>query len=359
LLLVCFLATQAIATEPKCRGTKKLYLGKCRYPDDIAELIRKAEEEKANEPEVLSEVDGDRPKKRRKKKVSRPAVPRDSVRPKPKKERKKKVSLPVVTEDVSPARSDGPDPKLPVVKELPVAESIERAGWRVVEPQLIDESPSPIDWVQTGADGLEFAKSETTVAQYRRCVSVGPCTGSHHSTADEDPYCNLGHSGLDYHPMNCVDWIGARAFCQWVGGRLPTEEEWFNEASGQSNWDYPWGDIAPDCSRCVMDDGETIGGAGGETDGCGEDRTWPVCMKPAGNSASGLCDMVGNVWEWTDSQPEEFGGKRIVRGGAWSYEQGDELKVSYRLAYPLSNRSSYVVGFRCVRTAPRTATKFQ
>jgi len=41
-------------------------------------------------------------------------------------------------------------------------------------------------------------------------------------------------------------------------------------------------------------------GSGG--DGCGKNGTWPVCSKPAGNTAQGLCDMAGNVAQWVQDK---------------------------------------------------------
>lgn len=93
--------------------------------------------------------------------------------------------------------------------------------------------------------------------------------------------------------MNCVNWLGAKQFCEWVGGRLPTEKEWQEEATDNGSRRYPWGDDDLTCDRCVRDEGGN---------GCGNDHTWPECSKTHGNSVSGLCDMAGNVEEWTSSQ---------------------------------------------------------
>jgi formylglycine-generating enzyme required for sulfatase activity len=131
-----------------------------------------------------------------------------------------------------------------------------------------------------------MAKSEVTVAQYRRCVRAGRCskprTGKH---------CNWGKGGRGQHPVNCVDWKQARSFSRWAGGRLPSEAQWeYAARSGGKSWKYPWGNAKASCARAVMP------GSGGW--GCGKKRTWPVCSKPRGNSRQGLCDLAGNVCEW-------------------------------------------------------------
>jgi len=166
---------------------------------------------------------------------------------------------------------------------------------------------------------FEMAKTETTVAQYKKCVDAGACT-SPHSWRD----CNWDKLGRGNHPVNCIDWNQASAYANWVGGRLPTEAEWeYAARSGGRNQRSPWGDHLATCTYAVVDD---LGG-----DGCGVGTTWPVCSKPAGNTSQGLCDMIGNVWEmvqdvWHDNYVgapsngaawEDSGTRRVYRGCGW------------------------------------------
>ena len=202
-----------------------------------------------------------------------------------------------------------------------------------------------IEWVSSQPAGLYFARTETTVEQYRACVRAGACKAEHHKTKSDAKYCNWGYGDRDEHPMNCVDWYGAEQFCEWAGGRLPTEEEWSAEASDGGTREYPWGTAAPTCAHCIMDDGQTKGSAGSETDGCGKDSTWPVCSKKAGNSVSGLCDMSGNVWEWTSSLD---GSARVVRGGSWYYDNPRSLRAAARVRLVPDYGYSFY-GVRCVR----------
>ena len=204
-----------------------------------------------------------------------------------------------------------------------------------------------IEWVSSKPAGISFARSETTVSQYRACVDAGKCESKHHRDKAENKYCNWGHEDRDDHPMNCVEWYGAKQFCEWAGGRLPTEQEWESEAGAGGSRAHPWGSETPSCSRCVMDDGSTRGSAGSETDGCGEDHTWPVCSKRRGDSVSGVCDMAGNVWEWTSSQE---GSSRVLRGGSWSFDAADLFRASSRGRNSPDFRSVNY-GFRCVRSS--------
>jgi len=222
-------------------------------------------------------------------------------------------------------------------------------------------STQPVHSVTIAA--FELMKTEVTVGQYRKCVDAGACTtpegvflgGYQAARETEDqasPYCNWEHPEREDQPVNCVDWDQAQAFAKWAGGRLPTESEWeYAARSGGNTQPYPWGDEAPSCSRAVFDDGAF---------GCGEFQTWPVCSKPAGNSAQGVCDLAGNVKEWTqDDFHDSYVGApadgsawegepvlKVRRGGGW----GDPdllLNASGRHAY-LRGYRGLDVGFRLV-----------
>ena len=195
-----------------------------------------------------------------------------------------------------------------------------------------------VTWVRSAATGLEFTKSEITVAQYRACVDWGNCTKPNDKSASE--YCNWGYPDRDAHPVNCVDWNQAKSFCEWVGGRLPTEKEWEAEASNKGSREYPWGAAEVSCERAIW--GDWL-----RTDGCGKDSTWPVCSKPRGNSVSGLCDMSGNVWEWTSSADYSV---RVPRGGSWYDDKSTYLRASNRFRFTPTPRNSNC-GLRCVRSS--------
>jgi iron(II)-dependent oxidoreductase len=192
--------------------------------------------------------------------------------------------------------------------------------------------------------------TEVTVGAYRKCVEAGRCTAPR--TKSDDEYCNWGYGDRDEHPINCVTWEQARAYCGWAGGRLPSEAEWeYAARGGRNDWRYPWGNETASCSRAVMDDG---------ADGCGQDRTWPVGSKPA--NGFGLYDMAGNVWEWTaDCRHDNYRGapkdgrpwdsnrcdRRVVRGGSWN-DGPQLLRVSYRSWVDPGNRGDDL-GFRCAQ----------
>ena len=80
----------------------------------------------------------------------------------------------------------------------------------------------------------------------------------------------------------------ASAYSRWAGKKLPTETQWhrmaYGSADGTEN-EYPWGEAQP--ARAF-----------GNFDFKSWDPT-PVDSHPAGRSAFGVEDLVGNGWEWT------------------------------------------------------------
>ena len=178
---------------------------------------------------------------------------------------------------------------------------------------------------------LKIQKHEVTVGEYALCVNAGKCKAPDEN--DED--YNWKKSGRERHPVNGVNWHDATAYCKWKGLRLPTEKEWeYAATSGEKDGkEYPWGTEEPSCEYAVMDD---------DGDGCGKGTTWPVCSKPKGNTEQGLCDMAGNVFEWTDSDKKY----RVIRGGSFAYAVN--LRSSSRVSSNPSDRKSSL-GFRCAQ----------
>jgi len=211
---------------------------------------------------------------------------------------------------------------------------------------------------------FEVTKTEITVAQYAACVDAGKC-----QAPDDEDYCNWNSADRIDHPVNCVDWYQASDFCTWAGGHLPSEAEWEYAArsAGKDNT-FPWGDQPATCQYAVMwYDGRS---------GCGENRTFSVCSKTAGNTDQGLCDMAGNVSEWVQDWYHglyscdsaygvsecELGGVAPADGSAWedpiAYERilrgGSYTKHHVYMSTTHRSRVAPSVrarsfGFRCVR----------
>jgi len=211
----------------------------------------------------------------------------------------------------------------------------------------------PVHAVEVPAFAID--RYETTVGRYRACVDAGGCE----APTFDSRYCNWSKAGRDEHPMNCVDWDQARAFCAFDGGRLCTEAEWEWAARGAEGRRYPWGSATPTCERAVMNEGGY---------GCGTDSTAPVGTRPGGATPEGVLDLAGNVWEWLedtyvgdneldyDGAPTDGSAwvdpafrDRIVRGGG--FPNVAKFLIAWRRHdLDRSNASAYYVGLRCCRS---------
>jgi gamma-glutamyl hercynylcysteine S-oxide synthase len=150
-------------------------------------------------------------------------------------------------------------------------------------------------------------------------------------------------------PVIHVNWYEAEAYCRWAKRRLPTEAEWEVAASFEPAADgrgvasrkraYPWGDEPPTHERANLD--------------WREGRCVAVNAAPAGDSAFGVRQMIGNVWEWTatDFGPYPgfaagpykeysapwFGDHKVLRGGCWA-TRSRLIRNSYRNFYKPDRR---------------------
>jgi sulfatase modifying factor 1 len=202
-------------------------------------------------------------------------------------------------------------------------------------------------------------RTEVTVAAYKQCVDADRCS----SAGVEMPYvngkevaaaagwCNWG-KGRDDHPMNCVDWNQARTYCAWTGKRLPTEQEWEKAARGTDGRKYAWGNegygnrkVANIADETAKRSNPRWTVAAGYDDGYV--GTSPVGKFPAGRSPFGAEDMIGNVYEWTDTETVEK--TKVLRGASW-FGEPRAARASDRSWFDPSARFGFF-GFRCAQTA--------
>jgi formylglycine-generating enzyme required for sulfatase activity len=208
-------------------------------------------------------------------------------------------------------------------------------------------------------DAFWIDRTEVTNAQYKQCVEAGVCQAPTMCAFGEPTYQDASKAD---HPVVCVDWHGAQAYCEWAGGRLPTEAEWEYAARGLQGNIYPWGDEF-ECSRSNLDDETEVDDfvvLGGE--GCdGYERTAPVGSFEDGASWCGALDMAGNVWEWVvdwydadyyadsparNPQGPDSGDSRVLRGSSWA-NRSIEVRSALRHWYPPHIRLDFM-GLRCV-----------
>jgi len=150
-----------------------------------------------------------------------------------------------------------------------------------------------------------------------------------------------------------VSFAEAAAYARWAGKKLPTEAQWHRATYGTpagAERRYPWGDVAPDSTR-----------------GNFHHERWDACpvdAHPAGASAFGVQDLLGNGWEWTSTpfgplpgfesfpfyrgySADFFDGKHFVMKGGSPRTDSCMLRRSYRNWFQPHYPYAYAT-FRCV-----------
>ncbi len=237
--------------------------------------------------------------------------------------------------------------------------SVEAAGESDERPRrALDLAPYWID------------RREVTVAAYRRCVLRGACTEPKPPLdTQQAARCSSEVEGQDEHPVTCVNWQQARAFCREQGKTLPSEARWEFAARGPEERPFPWvaGWPPPDQGPNLAD--RSFGALFPEWPTVPDyDDGWPVTA-PAGSRAAdrspfGALDLGGNVAEWT-LDCYEAGGyarlsgpapflsgegsceRRVLRGGSWFQDHPNILRAANRRPAPELGTSPQA-GFRCV-----------
>jgi formylglycine-generating enzyme required for sulfatase activity len=157
-------------------------------------------------------------------------------------------------------------------------------------------------------DGFWLDRTEVTNARYRRCVEAGACGPPKRSDSDTRQ-AYYGDGAYDDYPVVHVTWRQAGAYCQWAGGRLPTEAEWEYAARGPEGRRYPWGEEydGTRLNSCDINCGYEWA-EGAVDDGYGD--TAPAGSYPNSASWCGALDMAGNVWEWMADWFGEYSAER-------------------------------------------------
>jgi formylglycine-generating enzyme required for sulfatase activity len=177
---------------------------------------------------------------------------------------------------------------------------------------------------------FRMGKYPVTVSQYLTFAEEGSTPGREPENWDRQQE----HPNW---PVVSVTWHQATAYCEWGGGRLPTEEEWERAARGPDGTKYPWGNDDIDPSRANYGDSNI-------------DHPTPVGLYPSGASAEGVYDLVGNVFEWTASEWRKGSGTYVWRGGSFYYDRGN-ARSSYRNFYQPDVQYS-PLGFRLAGGIP-------
>jgi formylglycine-generating enzyme required for sulfatase activity/serine/threonine protein kinase len=226
---------------------------------------------------------------------------------------------------------------------------------------------------------------EVTAGDYKACSDSGDCkrpepvpnypkadsvTEAQHekNKVIQAELCTFGKEGFEKHPINCVNWTLADAYCKAQKKRLPTEAEWEYAARGSDGRKYPWGDEAGDqthMNACGLECNKWESAHGLKP----SQRMWaaddgffgtaPVGSFPKGKTKFGSYDFIGNVWEWTADWFETYkadevvnpagapaGDRKSIRGGG--FNGGVQLWLDPAFRYhQLATASAPGIGFRC------------
>lgn len=136
-------------------------------------------------------------------------------------------------------------------------------------------------------------------------------------------------------PVVGVSLADAQKFSRWVGKQLPTEEQWEKACRGVDGREYPWGEeeASPE-HACFGQDSE-------------DGRTEPVTSHPRGASPYGVCELAGNVWEWTSTVVPEEEAVNVIKGGCYN-DPPSLLRSHVRLEAAPKDKFD-TIGFRCVK----------
>jgi len=168
--------------------------------------------------------------------------------------------------------------------------------------------------------------------------------------------------GLEQHPVVHVAFEDAASYAEWAKKELPTEEEWeFAARAGSDDQEFAWGgDLTPGGRWMANTWQGPFPWRNLRLDGF--EGTSPVGSFPP--NAFDLVDMIGNVWEWTDSgglapihnvccAPQSFAAprsRRVIKGGSYlcSWEYCARYRPAARQLLDVDSSTSHV-GFRCVK----------
>lgn len=212
----------------------------------------------------------------------------------------------------------------------------------VASPKLLGEIVESLRKQEKGAGGValrrfKLAKCEVSRALYGAFLSDPLVSAGLFANEAEpedavyEPLLWREQLSRPQLPVSGVSWWAANAFARWVGGRLPSVEEW-DIAAGAGRRRYPWGD---DYDPTHVISGDVI------------EAQVSACGGAEGDITDiGIRDMGGNVSEWTRSVTLEDARYAIwLKGGSFLLPGRESAQVGFARAVPPDHRAADI-GFR-------------
>lgn len=206
---------------------------------------------------------------------------------------------------------------------------------------LHTDTRSGLEMIRIPAGEFIYGQGDSRVTLPAFWISKTPVTNAHYFLfVREMAYDSPSHwpgaappKEIANHPVVYINSHDVKAYADWAGMDLPTEQEWEKAARGTDGRIYPWG------SEWVKEYCNTLESNIGTTTPVGQ-------YSPQGDSPYGCVDMAGNVYEWTASWYDDEKKRYAVRGSSWS-----TYRLRARLTDRISDHPDYCskwIGFRVV-----------
>jgi sulfatase modifying factor 1 len=224
-----------------------------------------------------------------------------------------------------------------------------QGGSYLIGSDILGASTKPFPQHQTILETFWIHRYEVTNRSYQTCVEDAVCTPPEKTTSPTRNEYYLNPNFFDY-PVIYISYNQALVFCEWIGGTLPSEEQWEAAARGVSGYTYPWGNDAPSQGDASLGISNLL------TD------TQKVGFYPKDKTPTGIFDMAGNVSEWTSSWLISYPGNletfdytdeyRIIKGGNYRIIPELNYTKNYYRRGENPTVQKFVIGFRCVWNPP-------
>lgn len=199
----------------------------------------------------------------------------------------------------------------------PDAGSIDDAG---------DDPRDQVQWitVESSTIRLDWMRTEVTEALYDACVATGTCS----------PVTGCTRRGPAY-PVGCLTLMHANQVCRYLGGSLPSKDEYEDQSTNGGTTLFPWGDSLPTCQNV--------------NHLCADRSTRRPCELEAGSNGVGICNLADNVGEWSRTPvPSETDGFWLCGIDVWANALNPE-EAGYCPGWQVAEYEEPEIGARCVR----------